>query len=301
MRKINKTRKIEKVCAPFIYFGGKGLLRTKIIPILEAINHKKYIEVFGGGASVLLGKKPTGLDVYNDIDSALYDFFNVISKEKLFMKFRRRIEAMPYSRQFHGEYKNGFMCEKDLIERVAQWFLFVNQSFSGDLKNGGWSYANKAQKNIADSCRSWMSRIDNLQRVHRRLQYVQIEKNDFRKIIKTYDNEDALFYLDPPYVSSQRTGGKYRHEISNMDHVDMIDLLLTLKGKSVVSGYVNLAYERLESAGFYRKDFKVHCTAAGRTTGTNLLGKCVCDERQERTESLWICPKSIKFLNAENI
>jgi site-specific DNA-adenine methylase len=35
--------------SPIKWFGGKGNMTAKIVPILEAIPHKRYIEPYGGG------------------------------------------------------------------------------------------------------------------------------------------------------------------------------------------------------------------------------------------------------------
>ena len=37
-----------------------------------------YVEVFGGGASVLLSKPSATLDVYNDLDQGLVNFFKCL-------------------------------------------------------------------------------------------------------------------------------------------------------------------------------------------------------------------------------
>lgn len=44
----------------------------------------------------------------------------------------------------------------------------------------------------------------------RRLENVGIENKDFRDIIPQYDRPSALFYLDPPYYTSENTYGNVK-------------------------------------------------------------------------------------------
>ena len=53
---------------------------------------------------------------------------------------------------------------------------------------------------MAAAVSGWLSAIDMLPEIAQRLIRVQIECNDFRKVINTYDTQETFFYLDPPYV-----------------------------------------------------------------------------------------------------
>ena len=65
--------------SPFKWVGGKSRLRREIIPILPP--HTCYVEPFAGAAWVLFGKPPSEVEVINDIDDQLINFFRVV-KEK---------------------------------------------------------------------------------------------------------------------------------------------------------------------------------------------------------------------------
>jgi DNA adenine methylase len=116
-----------------LWVGGKGKVLKKILPLIPY--DKIYVEPFGGGASVLLARKPSPVEVYNDIDGGLYDFFSVISDEKMFEKFRRRVEALPLSRRMFDECRENWRSEPNRIERVVKWFIVVRQSFGGNIGN----------------------------------------------------------------------------------------------------------------------------------------------------------------------
>ncbi len=67
---------------------------------------------------------------------------------------------------------------------------------------------------------------------------------DALDVIRRFDGSETLFFCDPPYVPSTRADSKqYLHEMSLRRHEELIDLLLGLKGKVVISGYANELYD----------------------------------------------------------
>src|SRR3990167_48397 len=204
--------------SPIVWFGGKGHMTTKIIPILVKMPHERYVEPFGGGASILLAKKPKPVEVYNDLDQGLYGFFSVLSDPELFDRF-------------YSEYREEWEEEKDKVIRAAKWFVVARQSFSGSFGHSWGSAVTSTKRGMAETCSKWLSCIDMLPQIHARLQRVQIENADFRTILDRYDTPKTLFYCDPPYIPETRKAGGYTHEITAEDHQELVSLLLSLKGK----------------------------------------------------------------------
>ena len=56
------------------------------------------------------------------------------------------------------------------------------------------------------------------------------------------DYNEALFYLDPPYLPETRVKGKYAHEMSRQDHEQLVSMVLDPKGMVALSGYDNAVY-----------------------------------------------------------
>ncbi len=69
--------------SPIAWLGGKARHTARLVPLLEAIPHRRYVEPFGGGASILLAKSPVEVEVYNDLDAGLYNFFTVLATRML--------------------------------------------------------------------------------------------------------------------------------------------------------------------------------------------------------------------------
>jgi DNA adenine methylase len=272
-----------------VWFGGKGLFRDKLYPLLPKTG--VYIEPFGGGASVLMGREPSGVEVYNDLNSSLFDFFTVLSDKVLFEKFKRRVEALPRSRQFFNEYRKKFKDEENLVKRVSMWFLIARQSFGG-MCGKSWGFGSGAVSTsggMSSPNSSWLGVIEKLPEIHARLQRVQIENSPFQKIFERYDSSEALFYCDPPYCIETRKGGVYEHEMDTEQHEELVNILNNLRGCAVLSGYKNEVYEGLR--GYLRLDFKSECFATGRTKTAN---KATTDTT--RVESVYLCPKAQKRL-----
>ena len=74
--------------------------------------------------------------------------------------------------------------------------------------------------------------IDYLEQVQLRLKGVKIENRDFEPILKTYDRPDALFYLDPPYLGTEKL---YEGIFGWEDHLRLAANLKELKGRFVLS------------------------------------------------------------------
>jgi DNA adenine methylase len=242
--------------------------------------------------SILLAKKPVEIEVYNDLDSGLFDFFSVIADPKLFEQFYRRVQASPVSRELYYHCRTSWENEIEVVERVARWFVVARQSFSGHFAHS-WSFVvTKSTRGMSDTTSKWLSCIDKLPEVHSRLVRLQIEHNDWRQVLSTYDTLDTLFYLDPPYVPGKRSSGKYKHEMTEDDHREMIDQIQELDGHVALSGYQNDIYDVLTTRGWKRHDWATACHAAGRTQGSGILGKGAAMQMQSRTECLWVKPYS---------
>ena len=257
--------------SPIKYMGSKVRLASKLIPLFPEHNH--YVEVFGGGGGLLMAKTPSKNETYNDIDSTLYDFFKVLSDPEKFEQFYRIVIAYPYSRKLHKECRK-WQNETDLIKRISMWYVTQRQMF-GVNSERSWGFAVRESRGW-----DWLSVLEELPAMHKRLLPVQIENRDWSKILKYYDAESTFFYLDPPYVPDTRKEGEYNHEMTVEDHEELVDKLLHIKGKAMLSGYPNDIYKRLEDKGWRRKDLAWCCCAMRMSKKTKEIHK--------RTECVWM-------------
>ena len=149
---------------------------------------------------------------------------------------------------------------------------------------GRWSYiVAQSSRGMAGSVSRWLSAIDAvLPAVVERFRRVQIENLPWQEIIRRYDTPETLFYCDPPYLLSTRNGCvAYEHEMTVEEHRELAEVLNSVKGHVVLSGYASPEYDEWY-AGWERIEFGATVYARpdkGRS-------------RDRRTEALWIKPAS---------
>ena len=268
-----------RVKAPFPYFGGKQAMMKHILPLLP--HHEVYVEVFGGAGSLLFAKAPAGLEVYNDIDSSLVNFFTVLRNDA--PALIRLLELTPYARTEHRYCRKEMDNTDDPIERARRFYTATRQNFRADTTKGGWSHSLSTKGNSL-AARSWVNNIDRLMDCAKRLRGVQVECDTFDHIIQAYDAEDVLFYADPPYVPETRRSGGYRHEMTIEQHVQLLQLLTTCKGMVILSGYDCPLYQEY-LADWRRIDIAMFAQTNEKGEGGR--------QRQTRIESLWVKPNTL--------
>jgi DNA adenine methylase len=258
------------IASPVSWLGGKARLAPRIIEYFP--EHQTYCEPFGGSAAVLLAKEPSKVEVYNDIDRGLVNLFRVLRDSRRFKRLCRILEATLYAR---AEFEVAKQQSDDPVEAARRFMVRQRQSFGG--KGGEWSYSiKKSHGGVASAIKRWRKGVECLPAVHRRFKDIQIECDDWRTVMSRYDSPETLYFLDPPYHPDTRVSGKYRHELTQDDHRDLIARLLRIRGMAVLSGYNHGTYESLERAGWKRVTFNVP--------------ENVSHKRTRRVECLWLSP-----------
>lgn len=226
---------------PFSWYGGKNSHLTWLLPVINETPHVSYVESFGGSAAVLLNKNPSLIETYNDIYSDVVHFFKTLRTRK--EELITAIQLTSFSRE---EFSNACLNPSDdELERARQFFIKARQVRSGLVScasPGRWGYVKtESRRKMAMSVSRWLTGIDTLDEVCERLKLVQIENLDGLDLIQRYDTPDCLHYIDPPYTMNERSGGVgYAHEFDK--HQELLDLIKTLKGKVIISGYDNELY-----------------------------------------------------------
>jgi len=266
-------RKSKKLIA-FGWYGGKFNHLDWLLPLLPYTTH--YCEPFGGSAAVLLNRKPSPVETYNDIDGEVVNFFKVIREKKDELIYA--IGMTPFSRrEFQLAIEaNGNGSGLSDIERARRFFVRARQVRTGLAQTasaGRWANCLATSRaGMAGAVSRWLGSVEALEYIASRLLRVQIENDDAFEVIRRYDSSDTLFYCDPPYPHESRGDPKaYRYEMSNDNHEKLAKLLKSVKGKAAISGYKCELMQRLY------KDWYVH---VGKP-------KKALSIKSERTEILW--------------
>lgn len=255
----------------FPYFGGKNKVVNRILPYINT-PHKIYVEVFGGSGAILLNKKRSEIEVFNDIDSNIVNLFRVIRDQKTFKEFKRLLNLTPYSREEFYSFIKKIEYEKDEVKRAYYTYYILRLSFAGEIKNPSY----KLDKN-GNKCflKTYFKALKDLDKIQNRLLNVSLENYDWSKLIKQYDGKQTLFYLDPPYVQQKRKSGGYKFDFLDNDHKRLIKIILKVKGKVILSGYQNKIYSKLKEEKWIVKSFQ---------------NKCRIRKGVQKKEILWISP-----------
>ncbi|HID45009.1 MAG TPA: DNA adenine methylase, partial [Chromatiaceae bacterium] len=256
------------------YHGGKWRLAAWIISHFPA--HDVYIEPFSGAASVLMQKPCTGTEVLNDKHQRLISVFRVIRDPESAQRLVELLRFTPYS---EAEYKACREVAEDPVEDARRMLVLAHQAHGSvgacGGKASGWRRGIRPYgPNTADE---WSRIYDHISGWAERLRGVFIECSDYTKVIKRWDSPQALFYVDPPYLDTTRSNGlgSYGHEFTEEDHCLLAELLNTIQGHVVISGYPSELYDRVLFKDWRRYE---------RNT--------IADRQQERTEVLWISPQT---------
>lgn len=274
---------MNRVKPPFSWYGGKAFLAPLLVKLIPT--HKCYVEVFGGAASVLLAKsKISEVEVYNDIDSGLVNFFRQLREYP--KKLKKLLRRTPYSRQECVDCRDVVLTSKHLdvtpLEWARCWYVAASQSYGSVLgKASGWSYTKT--KSHAKQWRKAIGRIDD---IAFRLQGVLVDNLSFDEVIERYDAPGTFFYFDPPYIATtrvkQNSRNSYRFEMKERQHRVLVDMMLDMEGQGMLSGYEHPIYKRLETQGGWSRielPTKTQMTTRLQTTDN------------ERIEVLWLSPK----------
>lgn len=232
----------------FGWYGGKFSHLDWLLPLLPESHH--YCEPFSGSAAVLLNRKPSPVETYNDIDGEVVNFFRILRDHG--PELERAISLTPFSREeFHRAIigmRNGEGAAD--IERARQFYIRARQTRTGLAQTatlGRWA-------NCKDTTRSgmsgvvsrWLGGVVALPDICARLLRVQIENRPALDVIRLYDKKDTLFYCDPPYLHTTRGDSKaYGFEMDEGEHIALAACLQKCKGKVALSGYRNALMDKL--------------------------------------------------------
>lgn len=254
---------------PFPYFGGKFRALNILLPIIHDIPHRVYVEPFGGSGVVLINKNPSPVEVFNDLDENIVNFFLVVADPERFERMRLRLALLPYSRKLYYQFAREYRTESDPVERAVKWFYVVRNSFSGCVNCGGWSFSvTESSRGMSSAVSKYLTAVDQLEIIHRRLQRVQFECLDFEKVFDFYDTPQTLFFVDPPYIGASLP---YSVPFSLDDHRRLVEVLLRIKGSWVMTCYDHEIYHPLEKVA-EKKTRKLSLSSVGRTRVMGRLG-----------------------------
>ena len=215
----------------FPYIGGKTHLSRWITDQLP--QHTVYVEPFGGSASVLLNKPRSDIEVYNDLDRDIVQFFEVARDRP--DELAEWVRRTPYSQELHSEWVEQFYNGEradDPIKRAGR-FVFLRYTQYAGKYAGPSGFKTDTPKTRVGESSTWRTVPDRINDLCDRIQGVSIQQRDFAEVIDHYDGENVVFYVDPPYVDKEHS-----YRVTDFDHADLADALEGIDGYAAIS-YTN--------------------------------------------------------------
>jgi DNA adenine methylase len=217
---------------PLSYYGGKQQLARLILGLIP--EHRIYCEPFLGGAAIFFAKEPSKVEVINDTNGEIINFYEVLKRD--FTALEKEVAISLHSRKMHGHARVIYQTPElfGRIKRAWAIWMLANSSY-GCMLDGGFGYdriTGGITKKLANK------RLNFTGGYAARLQNAQIECCDALKIIRSRDSADAFFYCDPPYVGPDQ--GHY-DGYAQEDFDSLLGLLESIKGKFLLSSFRNKA------------------------------------------------------------
>lgn len=278
---------------PLKWHGGKQYLAERIVALMpprcknpnapepDDPGWLHYVEPYFGGGAVLLANDPEGIsEVANDLNGDLVNFWRCLANLDLFANFQRIVQTVPFSEEHFRETER-FLEDKaheKYVGRAVAFFVHCRQSLAGRMDSFAPLSKSRTRRGMNEQASAWLNAVEGLPAVHARLKRVVILNHDALDVIRQQDGPRTLFYLDPPYVHRTRGPGREygENEMTDEQHVKLLNTLEKIKGRFLLSGYRNTLYEPFEEQlRWKRYDFDLPNNAAGG------------DEKRRMTESVW--------------
>jgi DNA adenine methylase len=265
--------KVGRKRIAFGWYGGKFSHLDWLLPLLPECHH--YCEPYAGSAAVLLNRKPSPVETYNDLDGEVANFFRTLRDDK--EAIIEGIGLTPFSREEFAR-----ACEIDpalpSLERARRFYVRARQVRSGLAQRaslGRWANCKGTSRaGMSGVISRWLGAITALPEIAERLLRVQIENRPALEIIRLYDSPGTLFYCDPPYVHQTRgDDSAYGHEMTDSEHRELAAVLNSVAGRVAISNYACALMDQLYPGPKWRK------TADAEKTIHSTKGK--------RSEVLW--------------
>ena len=273
----NKNKnKNKKIRPPIKTHGGKFYLASWIIDNFPP-NYEKldYIEPMCAGASVFLNKNPSKEELINDLDRGLISVFKSLRDEP--KEFIDKIKRIRYTeRTFKMALNRSEEIVSDYVDHGVNEYILRRMSRGGMKKSFAWSDRERGGK--PGDVNGWETMVEELQFIANRVKNANILNISVFDVIKNWDEEDSLMYLDPPYLPSTREENStniYGHEMTVEDHIKLLNLAKNARSNVIISGYSSSLYNRNLKGWRIKKKNVPNNSGQGKT-------------KERRVEVLWM-------------
>lgn len=209
------------------YIGGKRNLATRICSMIDAVPHDIYVEPFVGMGGVFLRRSlRPNVEVINDLSGDVATLYRVLQEHYPYfidmLRWRissrsefERLLAIPAGRLTDLQRAARFLY----LQRLAFGGKVAGRSFGVSKGTPGRFDITKLEPMLAD--------------INERLAGVVVEQLPYADVIRLYDSDSTLFYLDPPYWGCEKDYGRDAFERADFER--LAEMLAGIAGSFILS------------------------------------------------------------------
>ena len=263
--------------SPLRYPGGKKKLAAFIAKICMDNNvNGHYVEPYAGGSSVAIFLLLEGFVdriTINDKDRSIYAFWHsVLNNTK---ELCRRIQECEITHE-NWLAQKAIQDNKKKAKLIDLGFstLFMNRTNRSGIINGGIIGGVDQEGDYKMDCRFNKSEIiTRIQRIAKFKSRIRLYKKDaiqlIEKIQNEAENENIIFYFDPPYYLKAST--LYLNHYKDADHREVSERIQEIRGLRWIVSYDNVPEIQELYEGRPRKEYSFSHTAYETRVGNEIL------------------------------
>ena len=263
--------------SPLRYPGGKNKLSAFIAKICIDNNiNGHYVEPYSGGASValfLLIEGYVGGITINDRDRSIYAFWHSVLK-----KTNELCELIENAELTIDEWKKQkyIQANKKTVDLLTLGFstFYLNRTNRSGIINGGVMGGVEQNGNYLMNCR--FNKIELIQRIRliaKHKKNIRLYRKDAIKLIdkiqQEADNENVVFYFDPPYYLKAST--LYMNHYEDKNHKKVSEKIKAIQNIKWIVSYDNVPKIQELYADCERKEFSFKHTAYESRIGKEIM------------------------------
>jgi DNA adenine methylase len=234
------------------WMGGKKWLAKFFITRINKYDYSMYVEPYSGGARIYFEKNPHFMEILNDKNACVSNFFfcckewplEMEQQQEFLIKDENEFHIMyelftthfkPISKQIQDarlewelHLHNDEEAKTFLIHRAIQFYFFRNMVFRGSESANTMTYFENDPPSETNRMRYRIYRP--LAWLGERMRRTQIFNKDFAEVMKralAYKNHRIIFYLDPPYPGTQ----EYQIKMLWPRYIELNEILKTITEK----------------------------------------------------------------------
>lgn len=263
--------------SPLRYPGGKNKLSAFIAKICIDNNiNGHYVEPYSGGASVALFLLIEGyVDkiTINDRDRSIYAFWHSVLN-----KTNELCELIENAELTIDEWKKqkNIQANKKTVDLLTLGFstFYLNRTNRSGILNGGVMGGVEQNGNYLMNCR--FNKIELIQRIRliaKHKKNIRLYRKDAIKLIdkiqQEADNENVVFYFDPPYYLKAST--LYMNHYEDKNHKKVSEKIKAIQNIKWIVSYDNVPEIQELYADCDKKEFSFKHTAYESRIGKEII------------------------------